>query len=100
MKAKILKVFLLLGIAIAPCAFGATISLPPAKILATSVSGPNNFHFRVEGVTTTPECTYGFIFVDEADAGAKVKIANLMSAYYTGKKVRAEVDPVNYKTGS
>ena len=95
LKFNAIKAFVLLGVTAAPGAFGATITIPNFKIPGTSVSSPANFHFRVQGVTA-PECTFGFMFVDQADEGAKVKIANLMSAYYAGKTVSAVAELVNY----
>ncbi len=97
MKKSLLCGLLVIAAGLSPwsIARAAYIAIPYFKITSTSVSGPHNFHFRVSGVTT-PECTFGFVFVDEADQGAKVKIANLMSAYYTGKRVGVLVDPVNY----
>jgi len=95
LKFSALKAFLLLGVTAAQGAVGATVTIPFFTIGGTSVSSSANFHFRVLGVGL-PECTLGFMFVDQADDGAKVKIGNLMSAYSTGKRVSAVAELVDY----
>jgi hypothetical protein len=57
------------------------------------VSGATNYHFRIWSMTpNAPLCTGGptnpsWAYINEADSGAKGKIASLTIAYVMGKKV-------------
>lgn len=65
----------------------------PFKIAGLYVSHADNLHFRV--ISNNPSawlCSNGPIntswaYINEADSGAKVKIATLMSAYALGKTI-------------
>ena len=61
------------------------------------VAGENNFQYRVYGMPALPACASGpdWAYVNDADSGAKGKVATLLGAFYSGRRVGIFVEVVN-----
>lgn len=78
-----------------PAAAGQWVSA--FTVTSLFVSGENNYQYRLYGMPTVTACTNGpnWAFINDADSGSKGKVATLLGAFYSGRRVGIFVEAEN-----